>query len=126
MAMPGQERPAAAEEVAGAGAQEQQPAEGEQVRVEHPGELAPRETEALLDVREGDVDDGRVQDDHELGGQNHEQEHEGVLSRLLRRPGRPGDGSPDRHGAGRDSELKKAFDSDLSAGILGQAEASSG
>ena len=70
-----QERPAPAEEVSGPGPQEQEAAEGEQVGVEDPRELAAGEAEARLDVGEGDVDDGRVQDHHELGGQDDEQEH---------------------------------------------------
>ena len=49
----GQEGAAPSEQVAGAGPEQQQAAEGEQVAVDDPGELAPGESEALLDVRAG-------------------------------------------------------------------------
>ena len=99
----GQEGAAPAEEVAGPGPQEEQAAEGEQVGVEHPGELAPGEAEPLLDVREGDVDDRRVQDHHELGGQDDEQEHRGGVEQALEASGRPGAGPPT--GAGRGATM---------------------
>ena len=98
----GQERAAPPEQVAGAGPQQQEAAEGEQVGVEDPGELAPGEAEALLDVREGDVDDGRVQDHHELGGQDDEQEHRGVLSRRLETSGPARGGAAGGRGARRE------------------------
>ena len=96
----GQEGPAPAEEVAGACAQEQEAAEGEQVAVDDPGELAPREAEPLLDVRQGDVDDGGVQDDHQLGRQNDEQEHRRGPEQGLQAAGRAGGGSPASVGRG--------------------------
>ena len=73
----GQECPAPAEEVTGPSPQQEEATEGEQVGVEDPGEVTSGEPEALLDVREGDVDDRRVQDHHQLGGQDHEEEHRG-------------------------------------------------
>ena len=84
----GQEGAAPAEQIAGAGPQEQQATEGEQVAVDDPGELAPGEAEALLDVRQGDVDDGGVQDHHELGRQNDEQEHRRGPEQALQASGR--------------------------------------
>ena len=99
-AMPDQEGPAPAEEVARAGAEEQQAAEGEDVGVEDPRELAAREAEARLDVGQRDVDDGGVEHDHELGGQDHEQEHRGVPEQAPGRPGGPGGGSPAAAGRG--------------------------
>jgi len=58
------------EDVAEAPTQEQQPAEGEGVRVEHPGEARGREPEIGLDVRQRDVHDGRVEHEHELGDED--------------------------------------------------------
>ena len=62
----GDEHPAAAEDVARATAQQQQPAEGQRVPVHHPGQAGRGEVQAVLDVRQGDVHHGRVEDDHEL------------------------------------------------------------
>ena len=70
-------------------------AEGEQVGVEHPGELAPGEAEALLDVGQGDVDDGGVEDDHELGREDDEQEHRRAGEQGLETSGRPEGGTAD-------------------------------
>ena len=74
----GQECPAPAEEVTGPSPQQEEATEREQVGVQDPGEVTPREPEALLDVWERDVDDRRVQDHHQLGGQDHEEEHGGM------------------------------------------------
>ena len=60
----------APEDVAEAAAEQQQPAEGEGVGVEHPGEAGGREPEVGLDVRERDVHDGRVEHEHELGDED--------------------------------------------------------
>ena len=90
----GQEGPAPPEEIARAGPEEQQAAEGEQVGVDDPGELTPGEPEALLDVRQGDIDDGGVEDHHQLGRQNDEQEHRRGPEQALEAAGRAGAGSP--------------------------------
>ena len=95
----GQEGAAPSEQVAGAGPQEQQAAEGEQVAVEDPRELAPGEAEALLNVREGHVDDGGVQHHHELGRQYDEQEHRRGPEQALQASGRARGGTA----GGRDS-----------------------
>ena len=63
---PGEERTSTAEQVAGAGAEQQQAAEGQGVRVDDPRQAGGREAEGDLDVGEGDVHDGRVEHDHEL------------------------------------------------------------
>jgi hypothetical protein len=44
---------------------QEQAAERDQVRVDHPREVVLRETKVLLDRREGDVDDRGVEDDHQ-------------------------------------------------------------
>jgi hypothetical protein len=67
---PGDEGAAAAEEVAGTGAEEEQAPEGEGVGVEHPGQARAREPERRLDLRQGDVHDRRVEHDHELAGED--------------------------------------------------------
>jgi hypothetical protein len=61
------EDPAGAEEVGEAGAEEQQPAEDDDVGVEDPREVLGGETEVGLHLRQGDADDRRVHDDHGLG-----------------------------------------------------------
>ena len=75
---PHQERPSTSEQVAGPGAEQQQAAEGEDVGVEYPRQGAAREAQALLDVWQGHVDDGGVEDDHQLGREDHEEEDRGV------------------------------------------------
>ena len=54
-AMPSEEQPPMAEEVAEPAAQQQEAAEGEQVRVHHPGERRLGEAEVLADRRQRDV-----------------------------------------------------------------------
>ena len=63
---PGDEHLAAAEQVPGPAAEQQQPAEGQRVGVDHPFQAGPGKAERPLDVRQGDVDDGRVQHHHQL------------------------------------------------------------
>src|SRR6185312_11597459 len=67
---PGQEGATPAEQVTRAGPQQEEAAEGEDVRIEHPRQRRVREVQAALDVGERDIDDGGVEDDHQLGGQN--------------------------------------------------------
>ena len=68
----GQGGPADAEDAAGAEqvgqptAQQEQAAEGDDVRVEHPAQVLGAEAEVGLHLRQGDPDDRRVHDDHEL------------------------------------------------------------
>ena len=61
------EDPAAFEQVAGTAAEQQQPAERHGVGVDDPLQVGPGEAERGLDVRQGDVDDGQVEREHELG-----------------------------------------------------------
>ena len=69
----GQDRPAGdehalgAEEVGESASQQEQTAEGDHVGVEHPREVVLVKAQVLLDVGQGDADDRRVHDDHELG-----------------------------------------------------------
>ena len=53
------------EQVADPPREQQQTAEGDQVGVDDPGEVALGEAEAVLDRGQGDVDDRRVEDDHQ-------------------------------------------------------------
>jgi hypothetical protein len=62
----GDEDPAAPQQVAGPAAEQQQAAEGQRVGVDDPLQVAAGEVERVLDVRQCDVDDGRVEHDHEL------------------------------------------------------------
>src|SRR3982074_3628470 len=57
----GQEHPAAAEDVAGPAAEQQQAAERERVPVQHPGQAGRGEVQPGLDMRKRDVYDGRVE-----------------------------------------------------------------
>ena len=77
----GDEDPASAEDVTGAAAEQQQAAEGERVGVDDPLQAGAGEAERVLDVRERDVDDGRVEHHHELGGgDDHQRQAEAALA----------------------------------------------
>ena len=62
---PDQEQPPVAEQVAEAAAEQEEPAEGQQVGVHDPGERGLVEAEILPDRRQGDVHDRRVEHDHQ-------------------------------------------------------------
>ena len=82
---PEDEHPPPAEDVTGTAAEQEQPAEGDRVGVHHPLQAAAGEAECLLDVREGNVDDGRVEHDHELGGgDDHQRQAEAACCRGAR------------------------------------------
>mgnify|MGYP000976989444 CR=1 FL=1 len=61
---------APAQDVAGPAAEEQQTAEGQGVGADHPGEVGGAEFESVLDVRERDVHNRRVEYHHELAGRD--------------------------------------------------------
>ena len=61
-----EEDPLASDEVTEPSGHQQEAAEGDQVGVDHPGEARLREVEVVLDRRQGDVHDGRVEDAHQL------------------------------------------------------------
>ena len=62
---PDQEEAPVAEEVAQPAAEQQEAAEGQQVRVHDPGERGVRKAEVLLDRRQRDVHDRHVEHDHQ-------------------------------------------------------------
>ncbi len=62
-----EEHPLAADQVAEPAGQEQQAAEGDEERVDHPGEVRLAEAEIGLDRGQRDVHDRDVEDDHQLG-----------------------------------------------------------
>jgi hypothetical protein len=70
----GQERTAAAGDVSDAPAEQQQSTEGEGVGVQDPGQSRRAEAEVLLDVGERYVDDGGVDADHQVGGDDDEED----------------------------------------------------
>ena len=72
---------APAEQVSHPPAEQQEAAEGEDVGVDHPLQVALGEVERLADRRQGDVDDRGVEDDHELG---HREQRQGDPAPLLR------------------------------------------
>src|SRR5215469_10151926 len=49
-------------------AMKQQPAEGQRVGIDDPFQVRPREVQRVPDVRQRDVNDRRIEDDHELRG----------------------------------------------------------
>jgi hypothetical protein len=58
-------------EIADAPGQQQQAAEGDEVGVDHPRQLALREAQVVLDRRQRDVHDRGVEDDHEHAHAEH-------------------------------------------------------
>ena len=62
---PGEEHAPLADQVAEPAGEQQQAAEGDQVGVDDPGEVALGEAQVVLDRRERDVHDRRVEDDHQ-------------------------------------------------------------
>jgi hypothetical protein len=62
----GQEHAPVAEEVAQPAAEQQEAAEGQQIRVHDPGKRRLREAEVVPDRRQRDVHDRAVKDDHEV------------------------------------------------------------
>ena len=63
---PDQEELPVAEEVAEASTEEEESAEGQEVRVDHPRERRLREPEVVADRRQRDVHDRPVEDDHQV------------------------------------------------------------
>jgi hypothetical protein len=79
-----EERPLAAEEIGDPAAEQEERAEGERVGRDHPLPIVIREAQRLLRRGQGDVHDGRVQDDHELGDPQHsEDEPAAVVMRVF-------------------------------------------
>jgi hypothetical protein len=81
-----QEEAAVPEQVAEPATEEQEAAEGQQVRVHHPGERRLREAEVVADRRQGDVHDRAVEDDHQVAEAEHverEPAHAGVECHLV-------------------------------------------
>ena len=66
-----QEHALAPDQVADAPGQQQQPAERDQVAVDHPGQVALGEVQVVLDRRQRDVHDRRVEDHHQLAEAEH-------------------------------------------------------
>ena len=87
----------AAEDVARAAAEQQEAAERQRVPVQHPGQAGGGEVQGVLDVRQRDVHDGGVEDDHELGA-----EHDGE------RDAGTGTRSPFAGAANIDSPIRQA------------------
>ena len=78
-----EEEPLAAEKVAGATAEQEEAAEHERVRIDDPLEVGLAQAEVLLDGREGDVHDRRVEDDHELCEADQDEDHPGIRAVTL-------------------------------------------
>jgi hypothetical protein len=83
----GEEDAAPAQDVARPAAEQEQAAEREGVGVEHPRQAGGREVKAPLDARQRDVDDGHVEDHHQLRAQD---EGEGTHGAAAALPGRRG------------------------------------
>ena len=65
-------------EVAGAAAEEEEAAEDQRVGVDDPLQVRVRHVEVLLDRRQRDVDDRRVEDDHELRQADEDEDEPGI------------------------------------------------
>jgi hypothetical protein len=63
------------DQVADATGQQKQATERDQIRVDHPRKVVLRETQVALDRRQGDVHDGRVEDDHQHAHTEHVEGH---------------------------------------------------
>ena len=97
----GEEDAAAAEDVAGAGAEQQQAAEGQGVGVDHPRQVGGGEVQRGLDVGQGDVHDRRVEHDHQLAGQDQGEDEAGWRGRAAVAAGRRRTPVSRRCGVGR-------------------------
>ena len=73
----------APDQVAEAPGEQQQPAEADQVGVDHPGEARLREAEVVLDRRQRDVHDGHVENDHQHSRAEHVERNPAVSVRHL-------------------------------------------
>jgi hypothetical protein len=75
---PDQEQPLQAEEVAEAAAQQEEAAEDEGVGVDDPLQAAVGEVKVVLDRRQGDVHDRRVENDHEVCQADEDEDDPGI------------------------------------------------
>ena len=69
-----------AEEITESPSKQQEAAEGEQVGVDHPGEVGHREVQVAPDGGQGDIGDRVVDQEHELGDAGQEQDESGARS----------------------------------------------
>jgi hypothetical protein len=69
------EDPLAAEHVADPASRQQQAAEGQGVRRHRPLPVAVGKSQRMLRRRQRDIHDGGIQDHHELGHRDHDQDH---------------------------------------------------
>jgi hypothetical protein len=70
----GDERPLASHNVPDAATEEEQAAEGKRVGGDNPLAVGVGEVQGVLRCREGDVDDGAVQNDHQLSDPQHSED----------------------------------------------------
>ena len=70
----GEEHPPAAEQIGGAGSEQHETSERDRVGVDDPLQAGRREMQAVAHLRQRDVDDCDIEDDHELRQADHEQE----------------------------------------------------
>ena len=78
----GDEDLAAAEDVAGPGAEQEQTAEGQRVGVLHPGEAGGGEAEVLVDARQRRDHHRDVEDDHQVAAEDDREDEGGVAVAL--------------------------------------------
>ena len=76
-----EEHPAAGDEVAQPTGEQQQATEGDQVGVDHPGEVGLREVQVALDGGERHVHDRRIDDHHQLAEADDEERDPAALRR---------------------------------------------
>ena len=70
----GEEHATTAEQVGGAAAEQQQAAEDQRVAGDRPAEVAAGDAEVPAEVRQRDVHGGDVEDDHELGDRQQQEQ----------------------------------------------------
>ena len=80
---PGQEDTALPDQIAKAAGKQQQPAEGDQVSVDDPGEVALREAKVDPDRGQRDVDDRDVEDDHQHARTEHIERQPAIAVRVI-------------------------------------------
>ena len=82
----GDEEPLPSEQVGRAAAEQEEAAEDERVRVDDPLQARRAEVQAVLDRRQGDVHDRRVENDHELRNADEDEDEPAVRLRAVLPP----------------------------------------
>ena len=79
----GQEHPTPTEEIGGAASEEEQAAENKRVARDRPADVGAGQMKVTGEARQRDVHGGDVEDHHQLGDEEHEQEQAVLLARVI-------------------------------------------